>query len=241
MPQSPAASVFVALDTADLAQALRWARATVPPLGGVKLGLEFFAACGPDGVRAIVRSGRPVFLDLKFHDIPNTVAGAVRAACALGPMMLNVHAAGGRAMMVAARQAAEDEAGAARPKIIAVTMLTSLDASDMASIGMAGSPAERVLRLAELAQRCGLDGVVCSAQEAPALRQSCGPEFLLVCPGLRPAGGAADDQKRAMTPAAALAAGADWLVIGRPITQAQDPAEAARALADEMATATASA
>jgi len=225
--------VFCALDTPDLAQALTLGRALGPAVGGLKLGLEFFCAQGPAGVRAMAGLGRPIFLDLKLHDIPNTVASAIRALAPLGVGMVNVHAAGGAAMLRAAVAAAA-ERGAQRPLVIAVTVLTSLDAGDLAATGISGAPLDQVLRLGRLAQASGLDGVVCSAAEIAALRAALGPEFLLVVPGLRPAGTAAGDQKRMATPAKARADGADLLVIGRPITEAPDPAMAARGIAAEL-------
>jgi orotidine-5'-phosphate decarboxylase len=222
--------VFCALDTPDLARALTLGRALGAAVGGLKLGLEFFSAQGPAGVKAVAALGRPVFLDLKLHDIPNTVASAVTALGPLGAGLINVHAQGGPAMMRAAAAAAR-ERGSGRPLVVAVTILTSLDEADLAVTGVAGAPLDQVLRLARLAQGCGLDGVVCSAAEIAALRAALGPDFLLVVPGLRPEGAAAGDQKRLATPAAARQAGADLLVVGRPITAAPDPAAAARAIA----------
>lgn len=198
-------------------------------VGAVKLGKEFFTACGPDGVRAVAQHGIPVFLDLKFHDIPNTVAGAVRAALPLRPFMLTVHALGGAAMMRAAAEAAR-EAGSERPLVVAVTVLTSLGEADLAALGLAGGASGAARRLAGLARESGLDGVVCSAIEAAELRRAFGPDFRLVVPGIRPTL-TADDQQRVQTPHGALASGADWLVIGRPITGAPDPVAAARAIA----------
>ncbi len=230
--------IFVAIDTPDLESARALARSLENAVGGIKLGLEFFGANGPAGVRDIAAGHERLFLDLKFHDIPNTVAGAVRAAVRLRPMILNVHAAGGRAMMAAARQAAEDEAealGVPRPLVIAVTVLTSLDDADLAATGGIPPVAAQAVRLARLARNCGLDGVVCSPREIAPIREACGPDFTLVVPGIRPAGAAKGDQKRTMTPTEALAAGADWLVVGRPITEAADPAEAARRIAAEIA------
>jgi orotidine-5'-phosphate decarboxylase len=203
-------------------------------VGAFKIGKELFVAAGPELARAVVQSGARVFLDLKFHDIPNTVAGAVRAAAAHGVWMVNVHAAGGPAMCRAAAEAAA-KAGSLRPLVIAVTVLTSLDENDLAAVGLQGPPREAARRLAKLAKDAGLDGVVASAQEAAAIKELCGPEFLVVTPGIRPAGEAVGDQKRVMTPAAAIAAGSDYLVIGRPITQAPDPAAAAEAIAAEIA------
>jgi orotidine-5'-phosphate decarboxylase len=220
--------LIVALDTTDLTRASAWAAATAPHVGLFKIGLEFFLANGAAGVRAI--AGRPVFLDLKLHDIPNTVAGGVRAVLDLRPKMLTIHASGGAAMIEAARKAAET-AGAERPMILAVTVLTSLDAAGLAATGIAASPADQVLRLARLALSAGADALVCSPLEVAMLRTALGPEARLVVPGIRPAGSAAGDQARVMTPAEAIAAGADWIVVGRPITGATDPGAAAAAIA----------
>jgi orotidine-5'-phosphate decarboxylase len=230
--------ILVALDTTEVATAAGWARATREWVAGVKLGLEFFNARGQAGVAEIACLGVPVFLDLKFHDIPNTVAGAVRAVAPLKPMILNLHAAGGAVMMKAALDAARDSAaklGAAPPKLIAVTVLTSLGDDDLAAVGQPSGAADQVRRLAALTQACGLDGVVCSPHEIALLRRDLGPDFLLVTPGVRPSWAAAGDQKRVMEPAQAMAAGADYLVIGRPITGAADPADAARRIAAEIA------
>lgn len=201
-------------------------------MGGLKLGLEFFSAHGPQGVKPFVETGLPVFLDLKYHDIPNTVAGAARAAAKLGVSILNVHAQGGAAMMRAAVDAAKSVAPAT--KVIAVTMLTSLSDADFPPLGLKPPVADQVLRLATLAQGCGLDGVVCSAHEIVRLRNALGPDFLLVVPGIRPAGAALGDQRRVMGPKEARDAGAHVLVIGRPITEAQDPAGAARDIAQSL-------
>ncbi len=220
--------LIVALDTTDAARAAGWAEAVAPHCGLFKLGLEFFLANGGAGVRAI--SGRPIFLDLKLHDIPNTVAGAVRAVLPLGPRMLTLHAAGGGAMIAAARRAAE-AAGPARPMLLAVTVLTSLDAAGLAATGVADSPAAQVLRLARLAIEAGADGLVCSPLEVAMLRDALGPGPALVVPGIRPAGSAAGDQMRTMTPREAVEAGADWIVVGRPITAAPDAGQAAAAIA----------
>jgi len=242
MTKSPAPAtapwerIFVGLDTQDLDKAARIAGQVRGAVGGVKIGKELFTAHGPEGVRKAAGE-TPLFLDLKFHDIPNTVAGAVRAAVRLQPKILNVHASGGRAMMEAAAAAAQEAAaalGVARPKVIGVTVLTSLDAADLEDVGQKGPPAAQVERLARLAQASGLDGVVCSPQEIALLRKACGPDFLLVVPGIRPNWSAAGDQKRIMTPADALAAGADHIVIGRPITAADDPLAAARRIAAEL-------
>jgi orotidine-5'-phosphate decarboxylase len=219
--------LIVAIDTTDMVRAASLARAVAPHCGLLKLGLEFFTANGPDGVRAI--EGRPIFLDLKLHDIPNTVAGAVRAVLPLGPRMLTLHAGGGAAMIEAARAAAE-AAGDHRPLLLAVTVLTSLDAAALAATGVAGTPVQQAMRLGRLAVASGADGLVCSAHEIAPLRDALGPGVKLVVPGIRPAGSRADDQARTMTPREALAAGADWIVVGRPITAAADPARAAAAL-----------
>ncbi|MAU61582.1 MAG: orotidine-5'-phosphate decarboxylase [Parvibaculum sp.] len=221
--------VFCALDTTDLGRAEKLARSLKGSVGGAKIGMEFFNAHGPQGYRAVAAAGLPIFLDLKLHDIPNTVAGGIRAILPLKPAIVNVHAAGGAAMMRAAADAAR-EAGSDRPLVIGVTMLTSLDASDLADTGVSGTPSDHVRRLAGLAASSGLDGVVCSAHEIEVLRRDLGKEFKLVVPGIRPAGSDIADQKRIMTPAEALALGADILVIGRPITGAGDP----RAAAEEI-------
>ena len=231
----PSDRIFVALDTTDLDRALALGRGLKRFVGGVKVGKEFFTALGPAGVGALGELGLPVFLDLKFHDIPATVAGAVRAALALKPFIINVHASGGAAMMRAAVEAADGPAPAFnKPLVVAVTVLTSLADEDLAATGVAGDAAAQVLRLAGLAKRSGLDGVVCSAHEAEALRAALGDDFKLVVPGIRPQWAAADDQKRIVTPAEAVAKGADYLVIGRPITAADDPADAARRIAAEL-------
>jgi orotidine-5'-phosphate decarboxylase len=224
--------VFVALDTPSLDRANALARSLKPFVGGVKLGLEFYGANGPDGVRAIVSAGAPVFLDLKLHDIPNTVAGAMKALAPIGAAIINVHASGGAAMM----RAAADAAGTVerRAKIIAVTVLTSLEDRDLAQIGLSGTALNQAVRLAILAKESGLDGVVCSPHEIAAVRAACGAQFLIVTPGVRPAGGELGDQKRVMTPQQAVQAGADILVIGRPITGAPDPVEAARQIAADL-------
>ena len=233
---SPRERIFVGLDTPDIDKAARLAKSLVGSVGGVKIGKELFTAQGPDGVR-MAAGGAPLFLDLKFHDIPNTVAGAIRAAVHLRPTIVNVHASGGRAMMMAAAEAAREAAedlDVERPKVIGVTVLTSLDAGDLEEVGQKGPPEAQVERLARLAQDSGLDGVVCSPREIALLRQACGPDFLLVVPGIRPTWAAAGDQKRIMTPQDAVAAGADYIVIGRPITAADDPLEAARRIAADL-------
>jgi orotidine-5'-phosphate decarboxylase len=224
--------VFVALDTTDLHHARDLAARVKPHVGGLKLGLEFFSAHGPQGVRAFKEMGLPIFLDLKFHDIPNTVAGAVRAAGGLGVDILNVHAAGGEAMLKAAREAAHGVN--LNTKVIAVTVLTSLSDADLEGIGQRGPAQDQVLRLATLTRDCGLDGVVSSAHEIATLRRAMGPDFLLVVPGIRPKGAAVGDQSRVMGPKEALDLGANILVIGRPITGATDPAQAARDIAQSL-------
>lgn len=216
--------VFVAIDTPVLGAAQAMARAVAPHAGGIKLGLEFFCRNGRDGVIALADAGVPVFLDLKFHDIPNTVAGAVRALAPLVPAILTVHAAGGRAMMEAAKAAAP-----AGTKVVAITVLTSLDRADLDAIGVAAAPEAQVGRLAALARDAGLDGIVCSGNELEAARRVW-PDGFFVVPGIRPADADAGDQKRVMTPRAARDAGAAVLVIGRPVTQAPDPAAALRAI-----------
>jgi len=213
--------IIVALDFPEAASALALAQRLDPALCRVKVGKELFTVAGPELVRTLVAGGFEVFLDLKFHDIPNTVAAACRAAAGLGVWMVNVHASGGRRMMDAARSALVDLPQ--RPLLIAVTVLTSMSAEDLGEVGVSDAPAAQVLRLARLAQSCGLDGVVCSAQEAALLRTELGEGFRLVTPGIRPAGAEAGDQRRVMTPAQALHAGATDLVIGRPITAAPDP------------------
>ena len=215
--------VFVALDFSNAVDALALVDRLDPPDCGLKVGKELFVTAGPDLVGDLVGRGFAVFLDLKFHDIPNTVAGACAAATRLGVAMLNVHAGGGRAMLAAARDAVDRSATNARPLLIAVTVLTSLDDADMRELGIHGTAQAHALRLAKLAQGCGLDGVVCSAQEAVALREACGAGFKLVTPGIRPADAAKDDQARIVTPEAAIRGGADYLVIGRPVTHAADP------------------
>lgn len=220
----PGKRLIVALDTTNSGQARQWADAVVPHAGLLKLGLEFFLANGAEGFRKI--QGAPIFLDLKLHDIPNTVAGAVRAVLPLRPAMLTVHASGGATMIRAAHQASHS-AGPDRPMILAVTVLTSLSQSDLHSIGVSATPVEQVLRLGRLAIESGADGLVCSPLEVAILRETLGPTVRLVVPGIRPEGSDAGDQARTMTPAQAVAAGADWIVVGRPITEALDLAAAA--------------
>lgn len=229
--------VLVALDTVDLARAKAWAQAVAGKVAGVKLGLEFFMANGGAGVTAIAGLGQPIFLDLKFHDIPNTVAGAIRGVVPLKPMIVNVHAAGGEAMMRAAAEAASEAAAkhnVQRPKVIGVTVLTSMSDEDLNRVGQSAPALDQVRRLATLARECGLDGVVCSPHEIASLRMDLGSDFQLVVPGVRPSWAAAGDQKRVMTPGEAASLGADFLVIGRPITGDSDPGLAARRVADEI-------
>ena len=242
------ARILLALDTPDVETARAQARSAGEAIDGIKLGLEFFVANGPAGIAAVVGDGpakgslegspsaRPLFLDLKLHDIPNTVAGAVRSALALKPLLLTVHAGGGPAMLRAAADAAAT-AGSSRPLIIAVTVMTSLDDHDLAAVGQLPPVRDQARRLALLARQQGCDGIVCSAHEIEAIRRECGPGFELVVPGLRPSAGDAGDQKRVMTPGEAARLGADYLVIGRPITAASDPAAAARAIRREVAAA----
>jgi orotidine-5'-phosphate decarboxylase len=229
--------IIAALDATDIGRVRDLARAVAPHVWGCKIGLEFFVQHGPAGIEKAGLDPQRLFLDLKFHDIPNTVAGAVRAATAMRPAMFNVHAGGGPAMLAAAR-AARDEAAEKtghKPLLLAVTVMTSLDDADLGSVGQMGPAAAQVRRLAALARDNGLDGVVCSPREIAMLRRDCGADFKLVVPGIRPQGAAADDQKRTMSPAEAIAAGADYLVIGRPISAAADPAAAARAILESLA------
>ncbi len=216
--------IFVAIDTPRLDDALALAAKVKGHVGGLKLGLEFFCANGHHGVHEVAKLGLPLFLDLKLHDIPNTVAKAMQAIHVLEPAIVTIHAAGGRAMMEDAKAAAGEHT-----KVVAVTLLTSLDAQDMADIGVAGDPADQVARLADLAREAGLDGIVCSGKEVKAAHKAWKDGFFVV-PGLRPAGSAMGDQKRAVTPRQARDDGASVLVIGRPIAKAEDPVAAARAI-----------
>jgi orotidine-5'-phosphate decarboxylase len=224
--------IIVALDFAQAKPALELAARLDPALCRVKVGKELFTAEGPRPIEELVKRDFGVFLDLKFHDIPNTVAKACEAASRLGVWMLNVHASGGRAMLEAAKNALEKSTH--HPLLIAVTVLTSMDQAALNETGVAGDLQNQVLRLAKLAEQSGLDGVVCSAQEAALLRQHIRKDFRLVTPGIRPAGVSKDDQSRIVTPADALNLGADYLVIGRPITQASDPIAALRAIHKEI-------
>lgn len=232
--QNPSDRIFVALDTTDLGRAVELAEGLKGLVGGVKIGKEFFTALGPEGAARVSECGMPLFLDLKFHDIPNTVAGAIRASLALKPKIVNVHASGGRAMMTSAAKAADEADAGERPAVIGVTVLTSMGREDLSELGLDIEPLEQVLRLGRLAKSSGLDGVVCSAKEVVALRGSVGQDFLLVVPGIRPQWASTDDQKRVVTPKDAVDLGADHLVIGRPITGHKDPAEAARLIAEEL-------
>ncbi|KJF94527.1 orotidine-5'-phosphate decarboxylase [Photobacterium angustum] len=215
--------VIVALDYDNQNEALAFVDCIEPGSCRLKVGKEMFTFFGPDFVRQLHDRGHSVFLDLKFHDIPNTCSKAVKAAADLGVWMVNVHASGGERMMTASREILEPY-GKDRPLLIGVTVLTSMEASDLAGIGINCEPHQQVLNLASLAKNSGLDGVVCSAHEANTLKQSLGQGFKLVTPGIRPAGSDAGDQRRIMTPVEAISAGSDYLVIGRPITQAADPA-----------------
>ncbi len=224
--------ILAALDFPDARTAVAMADTLRGAVGGFKVGKQLFTAEGPALVRELTARGDRVFLDLKFHDIPNTVAGAVESASGLGVWMVNVHASGGRAMMTAAREAADRgaEKSGTRALVIAVTVLTSLDAGALRETGAGDDPSRQVERLALLARDAGLDGVVCSPQEIELVRKACGPDFAIVTPGIRGANDAKGDQQRTATPAGALRAGADYLVIGRPITAAADPRAAAEAI-----------
>jgi len=228
-PRTAEGRIIAAIDTGDAARADVLVAALAPCCGLLKIGLELFCAQGP----AAVARTAPVFLDLKLHDIPNTVAGAVRSLLPLTPAMVTLHAAGGAAMIAAARKAAES-AGDARPMLLAVTVLTSMDAAALHATGVADAPADQVLRLARMAMAAGADGLVCSPREVAMLRDALGAAPFLVVPGVRPEGSPAGDQARTAMPAEAIAAGADWIVVGRPITAAADPAAAARAIAASL-------
>ena len=224
--------VIVALDFPDADTALTAVARLDPALCRLKVGKELFVAAGPSVVSKLHERGFEVFLDLKFHDIPNTVAGACRSAARLGVWMLNVHASGGEAMLRAAREAVEG--AAKKPRVIGVTILTSLSGADLGAIGFSGSAEENVERLALLTQRCGLDGVVCSAEEATRLRAACGPSFKLVTPGIRLAEDAKGDQSRVVTPVDAIRLGSDYLVIGRSITQSKDPRATLESISESL-------
>jgi orotidine-5'-phosphate decarboxylase len=238
-PQVPTArdALCVALDGSDRSWILGTAEALADEVGWLKIGLEAFAAHGPSLVATIAELGCRVFLDIKLHDIPNTVRGAAANCAAAGVGMFTVHASGGPQMLSAALEGAHQAAPGAPPKVIAVTVLTSLDDQSVRQVGYAASVETTALRLARLAKTCGIDGVVVSAHEARQARTACGPEFALVTPGIRPAGHATDDQRRTVTPAEAVLNGADIVVVGRPITRAGSPVAAARQIIDEMASA----
>jgi orotidine-5'-phosphate decarboxylase len=238
----PRSSLIVALDFDSLSTALKFAKQVADLVGMFKIGSQLFTSAGPDAVRQVAQLGADIFLDLKFHDIPNTVAGAVLASAAMpGVQLVNVHALGGSAMLRAATQAisAGVPMGADRPRLLAVTILTSMDQKAIREVGIGGPPAARVVKLAKLAQKAGVDGVVASVRETKAIRKACGREFLIVTPGVRPketmAGAKNDDQARTATPREAIRAGADFIVVGRPILAATDPRAAAQEIVDEIA------
>jgi orotidine-5'-phosphate decarboxylase len=240
----PRSSLIVALDFDSLSSAVKFAQQVSDLVGMFKIGNQLFTAAGPAAVKEVAALGAGVFLDLKFHDIPNTVAGAVLSAAAMsGVQLVNVHALGGKAMLEAAAQAisAGVPMGADRPRLLAVTILTSMDHKAMKEVGIGGAPKLRVVKLAQLAKSAGVDGVLASVQEARAIRKACGRDFLIVTPGVRPkenfAASDQDDQSRKATPAEAIRAGADFLVVGRPILAASDPRAAAQAIVDEIAAA----
>jgi orotidine-5'-phosphate decarboxylase len=240
----PRSSLIVALDFDSLSSAIKFARQVSDLVGMFKIGNQLFTAAGPAAVKEVAALGNGVFLDLKFHDIPNTVAGAVLSAAAMtGVQLLNVHALGGKAMLEAAAQAisAGVPMGADRPRLLAVTVLTSMDKKALQEVGVGGTPKDRVVKLAQLAKKAGVDGVVASVQEARAIRKACGREFLIVTPGVRPKDSKveskSDDQARKATPTEAIKAGADFLVVGRPILAAENPRAAAQSIVDEIASA----
>jgi orotidine-5'-phosphate decarboxylase len=240
----PRSSLIVALDFDSLSSAVRFAKQVADLVGMFKIGNQLFTAAGPAAVKEVAAMGAGIFLDLKFHDIPNTVAGAVLSAAAMtGVQLVNVHALGGKAMLEAAVQAisAGVPMGADRPRLLAVTILTSMDQKTMKEVGIAGAPKLRVTKLAQLAKRAGVDGVVASVQEAKAIRKACGRDYLIVTPGVRPKEKSSptehDDQARTATPTEAIRAGADFLVVGRPILAAADPRAAAQSIVEEIAAA----
>ena len=245
----PRSSLIVALDFDSLLSAVKFAKQIADLVGMFKIGNQLFTAAGPQAVKEVAALGPGVFLDLKYHDIPNTVAGAVLSAAAIsGVQLLNVHALGGSAMMGAAVQAvnAVSAMGEDRPRLLAVTILTSMDRKTMREVGIGGAPKDRVVNLAKLAKKAGVDGVVASVQEAKSIRKACGRDFLIVTPGVRPrdpsdsgkrSAGTKDDQSRTAAPTEAIRAGADFLVVGRPILAAADPRAAAQAVVDEIASA----
>jgi orotidine-5'-phosphate decarboxylase len=240
----PRSSLIVALDFDSLSSAVKFAKQVADLVGMFKIGNQLFTAAGPAAVKEVAALGTGIFLDLKFHDIPNTVAGAVLSAAAMtGVQLVNVHALGGKAMLEAAVQAisAGVPMGADRPRLLAVTILTSMDQKTMKEVGISGAPKLRVTKLAQLAKSAGVDGVVASVQEAKAIRKACGRDFLIVTPGVRPkektAASEQDDQARTATPTEAIRAGADFLVVGRPILAAPDPRAAAQSIVEEIAAA----
>jgi orotidine-5'-phosphate decarboxylase len=225
--------IICALDTKDITEAKNLCTNLKPHIGMVKLGLEFFTKNGPQGISEVAKAGLPIFLDLKFHDIPNTVAEAVRSAVILDVSIITIHTLGGKNMMQGAACAAKDEAerlGKKKPIIVGVTVLTSMDDNDLYDIGLNNNAAGQVELLAKLAKQSGLDGIVCSPHEIELVKKICGSDFKTVVPGIRPAGGDKGDQKRVMTPKEAVDKGADFIVIGRPITQSDNPAKAAEAI-----------
>jgi orotidine-5'-phosphate decarboxylase len=240
----PRSSLIVALDFDSLASALKFAKQLADVVGLFKIGSQLFTTAGPEAVRQVAELGTGIFLDLKFHDIPNTVAGAVLASAAMpGVQLVNVHALGGTKMLRAAAQAASAGVpmGADRTRLLAVTILTSMDHKAIREVGIGGAPKSRAVKLAKVAQKAGVDGVVASVQETKAIRKACGREFLIVTPGVRPkdksAGGKEDDQARTATPREAIKAGADFIVVGRPILAAADPRATAQEIVEEIATA----
>ena len=240
----PRSSLIVALDFDSLATAVKFAKQVADVVGMFKIGSQLFTSAGPEAIRQVAQLGPGIFLDLKYHDIPNTVAGAVLATAAMpGVQLVNVHALGGTAMMRAAAQAvsAGVPMGEDRTRLLAVTVLTSMDQKSIREVGIGGPPKARAVKLAKLAQSAGVDGVVASVQEAKAIRKACGQEFLIVTPGVRPKdqtiGASDDDQKRTATPREAIKAGADFIVVGRPILAASDPRRAAQEIVDEIASA----
>ncbi|MBC7961359.1 MAG: orotidine-5'-phosphate decarboxylase [Steroidobacteraceae bacterium] len=227
--------IIFALDVKELSDIDRWAELLSGKVGLFKVGKELFTSCGPEAVKAVQRHGGQVFLDLKYHDIPNTVAQAMLAAAGLGVQLANLHALGGAEMMETAANAVRKSfSDAERPRLLAVTILTSSTVETLRQVGIEHSVPDMVLRLARLAKESGMDGVVASPLEIGLIREACGPDFLIVTPGVRPSFAAVDDQKRIMSPADAIQAGADYLVIGRPIARAAEPAEAARLIAEEI-------
>jgi len=234
---SPSERILCALDTTDPDYALDLAKKLRSYVGGVKLGLEYFGAQGPAGFNHVTHCGMPIFLDLKLHDIPHTVAKAIHALMPLKPLIMTIHTAGGPAMMKAAAEAATQAAkniGCPRPILVGVTILTSMDDTDLAAVGLTTPLEAQVVRMARLAQESGLDGVVCSPFEITAIRENCGQNFKLVVPGIRPAGSPSGDQKRIMTPAEAIERGADYIVIGRAITGTDDPVKAAQNITQDI-------